>query len=149
MHPELFKYFSLCDKSSFLCKNEFYKLKKEVLMREGIPDGYDIRIVSRKNKLGPHKEVHFLSRWILNDHVFHLSCNRRPEGNPREIFYGLQYHVTDLEAVYYALIVLFLNYSPERLNNIIDNPVVQKLLQKCELFENVIYDNDFKQAVNQ
>ena len=149
MHPKLFKYFCICDKSSYIAKQEFYILKREILINEGTPDGYDERIVSKKNKLGPRKEVHYLLRYILNDKVFHLSCNRRPEGDPKEVIYGLKFYVTDLDETYHALLVLFLNYAPDRINNIADNTIVKKILQDADKLQDEIYINQFMKAVNQ
>lgn len=148
MHPKLFEYFKICDEGRYLAKQEFYNIKKEILMAEGIPDGFDIRLVHKKNKLGPVRETHYLRRYKLNDEIFHLASNKIIEGKPVKIINGFTETETDLHRVYHALVVLMLNYAPERINKIADHLLVQKLLRNADRLQQEIY-NDFKEAVNQ
>lgn len=149
MQPKLFEYFKLCNEASYLAKQEFYYLKKEILINEGTLDGFDIRLVHKKNKIGPVRETHYLHRYILNNEVFHISSNTKIPGAPKNILNEIKYEPADLHQVYYALLVLMLNYAPERINKISDHLIVQKLLRNAEQLQQEIYNNEFKQAVNQ
>jgi len=147
MHPKLFDYFCLCDSGSYLAKAEFYKLKKEILQSEGVADGWDLRIIEKKIKLGPRHDKHYLLRYILHGRVFHLSANKRPGGNPKNIIKGITHTLTDLYAVYRALLILFLNYHPDWILEIEDNTIIQKLLRGIDGLRSEIID--YKKVVNQ
>lgn len=148
MHPKLFHYFCLCNSGSYLAKHEFYKLKKEILLSEGTADGWDLRYVKKNNKMGPRREEHYLLRFILNDIVFHLSTNKKPEGNPKNIISGNKHELTDLFAVYRALLILYLNYHPDWIPDIENNSIVQKLLKNIDELRGEII-GDYKKAVNE
>ncbi len=123
MNDKLFQYFKAADSGWYLLKSEFYRLKKNILLAEGTPDGYDIAFAVKGNKISGRLEERYLLRYKLNGEVFHLSINGKPEKlKLKRTFHAqTEFIATNPHESYKALLMLILFYEPERLDYITRN----------------------------
>ncbi len=130
MNAKLFEYFKTADAGWYLLKSEFYRLKKNILLSEGMPDGYDIGLAIINNLPRKVEERYFL-RYKLNGEVFHLSAGAKPEGlELKETFrVGFDFISSNSRESYKALLMLILFYEPERLDYITRNYGGQQLTE--------------------
>ena len=131
MNEKLFEYFKTADSGWYLLKTEFYRLKKNILLSEGAPDGYDIGLAVKNTKLGRKMDERFLLRYKLNGEVFHLSAGAKPEGLGLKETFRIEFDFisTSPRESYKALLMLILFYEPERLDCITRNYGGQQLTE--------------------
>ena len=134
MNSLLFEHFKRADEGSYLGKAEFYRIKKIVLISEGVVDGYDIQIAEKKcprcfgrgyqlvQGVKAKKKIHFTKVECIECNSTGISANKE--------WYLLRYLLND------GLFHLSTNTKPPllKLCNVITEPKQYKPIDPADSY---------------